>query len=1205
VLTDLDLPDSQAWDTFATLHARFPHMPIVVLTGREDEALAVDTVRAGAEDYLYKREMSGSLLAHALLYAIERQRTKDALRQAHAALETRVEERTAELAEANAQLQAELVAREQMEAQLRFQARLLNQIRDSIVATDLEGRITYTNEANARALKTRPEQLVGRSVHDLGEDPARGATQQEIIDKTLADGTWQGEVINYAHDGMERIWETRTWVVRDEQGEPEGMVGVSTDITERRYREARIRYLNMVLQAIRDVNQLITQEPDRDRLLQRACESLIETLGFHAAWIALAESPRHATAVYAAGFTEEACALMAHWKHERLPPCATAALSTSADTVMVLTSAECCECPRLQSGKGAISRRDSGALDASGALIAPLQYRDKGYGMLTLYAPEPFSQDTEVHALVAEVAGDLAFALWKLEAEAAHARAEDALRESERKYRTLFEHMAQGVFYQRADGMLVDVNPAALDMLGLTHDQFLGKTSRDPSWRVVREDGTPLPVEQHASMVALRTGKPVRDFVLGVYNPRRQDWVWMSVNAIPQFKASTGEVAQVFVTLHDITARRRMEQALRESENRYRTLLEHFPNGALFMFDRDLRYTLCGGQGLEAVGLRAEQLVGKTIYEVFPPEMCAIIERHCRPVFQGQSSDYEITYHGNIYANWAVPIIREGGGVNEGIVFTLDITERKRAERALQESEARYRAFMENFPGIAFQGTVDYRPFFQHGALEEITGYRAPDFAEEGLTWRDLIYPEDLPIVDETLEALTSIPRHKETREYRIVRKDGALRWVRESIQNLVDEDGDVYAVQGVLYDITDRQRAEIALRESEERLALAVAGTGVGLWDWQVQTGEMVVNARWAEMLGYTLDELTPINIETWIALCHPQDLQRANEHLARHFAGETAQYTCELRMKHRDGGWIWVLDQGKVFAWDADGDPIRMAGTHLDITERKEAEQALARYAEELQRSNDELQQFAYTVSHDLKSPLRMVKSYMRLLEEEYEGQLNAEADQFIRFAVEGAQRMEQLIDGLLAYARVGTQGEQLAPTDAEVVLTRVLESLYFEITEQGAEVTHDPLPTVLADVTQLAQIFQNLINNALKFQPPGRDMPPRVHISATPWEEGRRVAQSPPDDRSTGVMWRFSVTDNGIGIAPEHIDRLFSVFQRLHTVEEYEGTGIGLAICKRIVARHGGRIWVESEVDKGSTFHFTLWGGKGAEDHERQDD
>jgi PAS domain S-box-containing protein len=928
VLTDLDLPDSQAWDTFATLHARFPHMPIVVLTGREDEALAVDTVRAGAEDYLYKREMNGSLLAHALLYAIERQRTKAALRKAQAALETRVKERTAELAHANDQLQEELAARQRTEERLRFQVHLMDQIRDSIVATDLEGRITYTNEANARALQTTPEQLIGQNVYDLGEDPERGATQQEIIDETLADGAWEGQVINYAQNGAERIWETRTWVVYDEHEEPKGMVGVSTDVTERRRREERIVYLNTVLQAIRDVNQLITQEPDRDRLLQRACENLVETLGFHTAWIALATSPRAISALYAAGFEQEDRSLMERWKREGLPRCAKTAfpkasgLASSRDTVVVIDVAKCRECP--------LAGKDECDIPYAyrTALVVPLKYRKKVYGVLTLSAPERFARDTEVHALVAEVAEDIAFALGRLETEAARERAETALRESERKYRTL---------------------------------------------------------------------------------------------------------------------------------------VEHFPDGALFMFDQDLRYTLCGGQGLKAVGLRAESLIGRTIYEIFPPDKCAIIARHCRPVFQGQSSYYELSYHGNIYANWAVPITREDGSIDEGIVFTLDITERK---------------------------------------------------------------------------------------------------------------------------------RAETALRESEERLVLAVEGTGVGLWDWQVQTGELVVNARWAEMIGYTLEELAPISIETWMSLCHPDDLQRSEECLARHFTGETEQYKCELRMKHKHGGWVWMLDQGKVFMRDAEGRPLRMAGTHLDITERKEAERELTRYTEALQHSNEELQQFAYTVSHDLKSPLRMVKSYMYLLEEEYKGQLDTEADRFIRFAVDGAQRMEQLIDGLLTYARVDTQGGDLVPTDAGAVLERVLASLYFEIEEQGAQVTYDPLPTVLADVTQLAQVFQNLIGNALKFQPPARDEPPRIHIAAAPLHLG--------ESRGQGTVWRFSVQDNGIGIAPEHADRLFGVFQRLHTAEEYEGTGIGLAICKKIVERHGGRIWVESEVGEGATFYFTLMNERGVNHH-----
>jgi PAS domain S-box-containing protein len=241
-------------------------------------------------------------------------------------------------------------------------------------------------------------------------------------------------------------------------------------------------------------------------------------------------------------------------------------------------------------------------------------------------------------------------------------------------------------------------------------------------------------------------------------------------------------------------------------------------------------------------------------------------------------------------------------------------------------------------------------------------------------------------------------------------------------------------------------------------------------------------------------------------------------------------------------------------------------------DITERRAAEEQLQCTMADLERSNRELEQFAYVASHDLQEPLRMVASYTQLLAQRYEGQLDDKAKKYIDYAVDGAVRMQRLINDLLAYSRVNTQGKPFEMIDSHAVLGDALRSLYAAIEENRAIVINDDLPMVRADATQLNQLFQNLISNAIKFR--GTE-PPGIRISA--------------DD--LGSEWRFSVKDNGIGIDAQYADKVFVIFQRLHTRQEYPGTGIGLAICKRIVERHGGRIWFESEPGKGSTFYFTL--------------
>ena len=247
------------------------------------------------------------------------------------------------------------------------------------------------------------------------------------------------------------------------------------------------------------------------------------------------------------------------------------------------------------------------------------------------------------------------------------------------------------------------------------------------------------------------------------------------------------------------------------------------------------------------------------------------------------------------------------------------------------------------------------------------------------------------------------------------------------------------------------------------------------------------------------------------------------------------------------------------------------RIAGLQKVETERKRVEEEEKELMAALKRSNEELQRFAYVASHDLQEPLRMVASFTQLLAQRYQGKLDKDADEFIGYAVDGANRMQALLNNLLVYSRVGTRGKPFEMTDYEHILSQALSNLMVAIEESGAVITHDPLPTIMGDEVQMVQLFQNLIGNAIKFR--GKKSP-RVHVST----------------KQEGNEWVFSVRDNGVGIAPKYYDRIFVIFQRLHG-REYPGTGAGLAICQRIVERHQGRIWVESEPGKGSTFYFAL--------------
>jgi len=489
--------------------------------------------------------------------------------------------------------------------------------------------------------------------------------------------------------------------------------------------------------------------------------------------------------------------------------------------------------------------------------------------------------------------------------------------------------------------------------------------------------------------------------------------------------------------------------------------------------------------------------------------------------------------------------------------------------------------------------------------------------------------------------------------------------------------------------EIAERGRIGAELRVSKERLDLALKGTNDGIWDWDLVTGRVYFSPRWKEMLGCAEEEVGD-TMKEWETRLHPDDRERAFLTLQEYLSGKRAAFQLDHRLRHKDGSYRWILSRA-VAVRDEAGKPLRMAGSHVDLTERRLAEQALResesklrvfvtnvpailfsidrngvitmvegrgsgvlsgadgsivghsvaelygdvpglvesvrraltgesfsttmqlqqrhfdiayspieapagtvtgvigvahditerilarqeleRTAEELRRSNAELEQFAYIASHDLQEPLRMVASYTQLLERRYAAQLDDAAREFIGYAVDGAKRMQAFITGLLRYSRVGTEPRVLEEVNLQSVFEAAVANLRIAIEESGARVESRDLPVVRGDPRQLTQVFQNLIGNALKFRK--RDTPPRVEARA----------------ERTRDFWLVSVRDNGIGLDPRFSERVFIIFQRLHTRDECEGTGLGLAICKKIVERHGGRIWVESKEGEGATFSFTL--------------
>ncbi len=373
--------------------------------------------------------------------------------------------------------------------------------------------------------------------------------------------------------------------------------------------------------------------------------------------------------------------------------------------------------------------------------------------------------------------------------------------------------------------------------------------------------------------------------------------------------------------------------------------------------------------------------------------------------------------------------------------------------------------------------------------------------------------------------------------------------------------------------EIAERRQKEEELLESEERLRRAQEIAHLGSWELDLVNNRL----SWSDEV-YRICGLQPqefgASYEAFLEAVHPDDRAAVDAAYSGSLRDGRDTYEIEHRLVRKSDGEVRIVHEKCEHIRDGAGRMIRSIGMVQDITERKRADEDLKKALSELERSNKELEQFAYVASHDLQEPLRMVASYVKLLEKKYKGQLDEKADQYIHFAVDGALRMQKLIEGLLAYSRIGRGGE-FTLVDTNEVFSHVVSNLSAALLESHAVITKDDLPRVSGDETQFMQLFQNLIGNAVKFRKP--EVPPLVHVSA---KRERR-------------NWVFSVRDNGIGMDPAYANRIFLIFQRLHTREEYPGTGIGLALCKKIVERHHGRIWVESAPGEGAIFFFTIRG------------
>jgi PAS domain S-box-containing protein len=500
---------------------------------------------------------------------------------------------------------------------------------------------------------------------------------------------------------------------------------------------------------------------------------------------------------------------------------------------------------------------------------------------------------------------------------------------------------------------------------------------------------------------------------------------------------------------------------------------------------------------------------------------------------------------------------------------------RRRAESDRLVSEAKLSSYFESASQAIIAVLADGHIVLVNRRTEEMFGYARDELLGQEL---EILLPERDRAVYASHRAQYFAEPHVRAMGVGLDlagrRKDGTEFPVEIGLSFVQDESG--LLAFGLVTDITERKRAadrlarvHAELKASEAKLRSYFESAAQGILAAAADGRITLVNRRTEEMFGYTRDELLGQQLELLV----PERYRAAH-------VRERAGYFAKPYVRPMDSGLnlFGRRKDGTEFPADISlgyietEEGILTLAVMSDITERKRAVEQLARINTELRSSNAELEQFAYVASHDLQEPLRMITSYLHLLERRYNAQLDADAREFIHFAVDGANRMKVLIRDLLSISRAGTQAVKSVDVPASAVLQNVLHDLKATIEEKGAAITFDPLPTIFADPGLIARVFQNLIGNAIKFH---REGAPQVHVSAS----------------LVNDQWVFSVRDNGIGIEPQHADRIFQIFQRLHGAEAYPGTGIGLAISKKIIERHGGRIWLKSKPGEGSTFYFSI--------------
>ena len=1069
---------------------------------------------------------------------------------------------------------------------------LLDLAFDGFLVTDADGRIVSANPAAYELLGAAPGALVGLPVAEImsaeGPDPLAARLEWLRSDGASQRSEFSAKAV--ARDVSLAVNVLR--ITRDAHGNPTHFGWLLADPSSVSLVQRSLIRTNSALRALSRCNRVTINATDETVLMQEVCRIIVEEGGYLLAWVGRAEADGRILPLAHVGFNEgflESVTLT--WKEdkEHRGPTGTAIRTgqpvLSRDLAMEWAPASWHEGARLPGYHS--------------SLCLPLRDGDRVWGSLSIYAGDPDQFDEQSVGLLSELASELEYGLAALrvrtERDEAEARLREneqrqqavTLRDSEDRYRMLFKTMGEGVGHftvlrdeegRAVDWRFIAVNPSFMRLIGMPEDPT-GRTILE--FRPALGEANPELFELYGRVAA--TGQP--------------ETYEMYINGLGKWlrgSAASSRPGEVVVIIEDMTERKQAEVELAASEKRHRGLFTGMLEGVAYcelLRDDEGRpldwvYLDVNEAFAELTGL--EGAVGQKVSELVPglqemnPELWEI---YGRVATTGQPEEFEDYIEPMAVWLHIVVISPQPGHF---VAIFGDVTERKQAEEVLRrdrdelevlvaertgqlrESELRYRLLAENTSDWVYWVGPDERFVYVSPSCEALTGYGPGEFlVDPGLLVR-LVHKDDRqeflrhwcdPVAESGEEGL----------EFRLVRRDGEVRWISHVCSVMRSPEGELLGRRASNVDITDRKLVEEELHTSNELLRRVIDAAPGGIAVTGTEGGVLFWSSGAEELTGWPAQEavggLNPMVPES--------QREQYGSYLDLLGRGDVLQ-DVELVRQCKDGRLL-VVSLSAAPLRNAQGEIAGAVAVFVDVTDRKRAEEELQHTLAALKASNQELEQFANIASHDLQEPLRMVMSYAQLLGDEYGDILPAEAHHYLDYAIEGTDRMHHLVRDLLAYSRVGSAPLDQGTVSSEDALVQALEDLQTSIEETGAQIHWRELPTVRADGAQLTRLWMNLVGNALKFH--GTE-PPRVQISA----------------ERAGAQWRFAVRDNGIGLEPQYAERIFGIFQRLYTREQYPGTGVGLAICKRMVERHGGRIWVDSVLGGGANFYFTLPAGPG---------